>query len=180
MEIESEGKSRVDVSVVFPAYNERENLENAVSKTVKILQGITNSYEIIIAEDGCTAGTGMLAARLASESAYVKHIHKSKRLGRGLALKNAFTKSKGRILYMDVDLASGIEQLGALIEAIRNGCDFATGSRMLSASKVERSLSRQLTSKSFNFMARAFLGSKVSDHQCGFKAARRGSFGDSG
>jgi glycosyltransferase involved in cell wall biosynthesis len=174
MEKRWEGRNGVDVSVVFPAYNERENLENAVSKTVKVLQGIAGSYEIIIAEDGSTDGTDLLAARLASESTFVKHIHRSKRLGRGLALKNAFTKSKGKILiYMDVDLATDIEQLGALIEAIRSGYDFATGSRMLSASKVERSMSRQLTSKSFNFMARTFLRSKVADHQCGFKAAKR-------
>jgi hypothetical protein len=170
-------KREVEVSIVFPAYNELDNLENAVKRTVEALRHITDSYEIIIAEDGSTDGTDRVAARLANESPFIRYIHGASRLGRGLALKNAFTKSKGRILiYMDVDLATGIGQLGALIEAVRNDCDFATGSRMLSASKVKRSFSRQLASKSYNFMAKAFLGSKVADHQCGFKAARRDAF----
>ena len=174
MKTKPNDKMEVDVSVIFPAYNEKENLENAVRRTIQTLRDITDSYEIIIAEDGSTDGTDRIAARLAGESPCIVHIHRDYRLGRGLALKNAFKESKGRILvYMDVDLATGVAQLRALIEAVRKDYDFATGSRMLPASKVTRSLSRRITSRSYNFMARAILGSKVADHQCGFKAAKR-------
>jgi hypothetical protein len=44
---------------------------------------------------------------------------------------------------------------------------------MLSESNVERSGTRHIASKTYNFMVRALLGSKVKDHQCGFKAFRR-------
>jgi len=176
MKTKTDNKKEIDVSIVFPAYNEKENLENAVRRTIQALEKIIDSYEIIIAEDGSTDGTDRIAARLASESPFIRHIHRDKRLGRGLALKNAFSESKGGILvYMDVDLATSIGQLKVLIEAVSEDYDFATGSRMLPASKVNRSLSRQITSKSYNFMARAILGSKVADHQCGFKAAKRGA-----
>lgn len=174
MKTKLEGKNKVEVSLVFPACNERENLENAVRKTSQALEEITNSYEIIIAEDGSTDGTDRIAARLSNEHPFVRHIHRDKRLGRGLALKNAFAQSNGRILvYMDVDLATDIGHLRALIESVKGDCEFATGSRMLPESRVSRSLSRQIASKSYNFMVRSFLGSKISDHQCGFKAARR-------
>lgn len=164
----------VDVSIVFPAYNERENLENAVRKTVQALEEITDSYEIMIAEDGSTDGTDRIASRLSDENPFIRHIHGDKRLGRGLALKNAFSKSNGRILvYMDVDLATSIGHLRTLIESVREDYDFATGSRMLPESKVSRSLSRQMASKSYNFLVRSFLGSKVADHQCGFKSWKR-------
>lgn len=164
----------VEVSVVFPAFNERDHLEDAVRKTIQVLDGVTESYEIIIAEDGSTDGTDGIAARLSAEHAFVRHIHSDKRLGRGLALRKAFSKSKGRILvYMDVDLATRVGDLGMLIESVKKDCDFATGSRMLRESKVTRSLSRQIASKSYNFMVRTFLGSKVADHQCGFKSWRR-------
>jgi glycosyltransferase involved in cell wall biosynthesis len=164
----------VDVSVVFPAYNEKSNLEKAVARTMQVLDNIARSYEIIIAEDGSTDGTDAMAARLSAEHALVRHIHSDKRLGRGLALRRAFLKSKGRILvYMDVDLATRIADLGALIGSVRKECDFATGSRMLRESRVTRSISRKLASKSYNLMVRIFLGSKVSDHQCGFKSWRR-------
>lgn len=174
MKTKLEDRKEVEVSLVFPAYNERENLENAVTRTIQALEKITDSYEVIIAEDGSIDGTDRIAARLSSEYRFMKHIHRDKRLGRGLALKNAFAESNGRILvYMDVDLATSIGHLRTLIESIRNDYDFATGSRMLPESVVSRGLSRQIASKFYNLMVRSFLGSKILDHQCGFKAARR-------
>jgi glycosyltransferase involved in cell wall biosynthesis len=169
-----EDGKEIEVSLIFPAYNEGENLENAVRRTAQALEDITDSYEIILAEDGSTDGTDRIAARLSRECPFVRHIHGDKRLGRGLALKNAFAESNGRILvYMDVDLATSIGHLGTLIESVRKNYDFATGSRMLPESKVTRSLSRQIASKCYSLMVRSFLGSKISDHQCGFKAAKR-------
>jgi glycosyltransferase involved in cell wall biosynthesis len=165
----------VEVSVVFPAYNEVNYLEPAVEKTAQTLEEFTRSFELIIAEDGSTDGTAERSEELAKRYAFVKHIHGEKRLGRGTALNNAFKQSSGRILaYMDVDLATNIEQLKSLIKAVEEeGFDFAVGSRLLSESKVERSRTRQITSKSYNFLVRVILGSKLKDHQCGFKAFKR-------
>jgi glycosyltransferase involved in cell wall biosynthesis len=165
----------VEVSVVFPAYNEVNYLEPAVEKTAQTLEEFTRSFELIIAEDGSTDGTAERSEELAKRYAFVKHIHGEKRLGRGTALNNAFKQSSGRILaYMDVDLATNIEQLKSLIKAVEEeGFDFAVGSRLLSESKVERSRTRQIASKSYNFLVRVMLGSKLKDHQCGFKAFKR-------
>ena len=165
----------VKVSVVLPAHNEVDNLEAAVTKITKALNEYADAYEIIIAEDGSTDGSDKKAAALSESLPVVKHIHSKKRLGRGRALKNAFQKSSGEILvYMDVDLATDMRQLKELIDSIeKEGYDFATGSRMLPESNVERSGTRNIASKTYNFMVRAVLGSKVKDHQCGFKAFRR-------
>jgi glycosyltransferase involved in cell wall biosynthesis len=175
MEEEPSQGCLVEVSMVLPAYNEANKLEIAVEKVMEALEEFADSYEIIIAEDGSTDGTDKVAAALSERYPLVKHLHGEKRLGRGAALKNAFKKSSGKILvYMDVDLATDIGQLKSLVRAIEEeGCDFAIGSRMLSESKVERSRTRQITSKSYNFLVRAMLGSNVKDHQCGFKAFRR-------
>jgi hypothetical protein len=76
---------------------------------------------------------------------------------------------------MDVDLATSVGHLRTLIESIKEGYDLVTGSRMLSESRVTRSLSRKITSNFYNLMVRTLLGSKVKDHQCGFKSWRRGA-----
>ena len=96
-------------------------------------------------------------------------------MGRGTALKNAFRQSSGRVIvYMDLDLATDLKALKPLVEAISvEGYDFSTGSRMLPESKVERSLRRSISSKTYNFLVRRMLGSKLRDHQCGFKAFKR-------
>ena len=175
MNAEIRVKGSVKVSVVFPAYNEAASLEAAVEKVIQALKEFTNSYEIIIAEDGSMDGTDRLADALAEKYSFVKHIHREKRLGRGAALKNAFKQSRGEVLvYMDLDLATDLVHFKSLVDAVElEGYEFATGSRMLSESNVERSGTRNLASKTYNFMVRALLGSKVKDHQCGFKAFRR-------
>ena len=134
----------VQVSVVFPAYNEVNYLYPAVEKTSQALNQFTNSYEIIIAEDGSVDGTAERAEEIAQKYPYVRHIHREKRLGRGTALKNAFKQSRGQVLvYMDLDLATDLKALKPLVEAITvEGYDLSTGSRLLPQSRVERSLRR--------------------------------------
>jgi len=165
----------VGVSVVFPAYNEINYLDSAVQKTSQTLNEFTSSYEIIIAEDGSSDGTAERSEELAQKYPHVRHIHREKRLGRGIALKNAFKQSNGKVIvYMDLDLATNLRALRPLVEAITvEGYDFSTGSRMLPKSKVERSLRRSISSKTYNFLVRHMLGSKLRDHQCGFKAFKR-------
>ncbi|MCL2477345.1 dolichyl-phosphate beta-glucosyltransferase [Candidatus Bathycorpusculum sp.] len=165
----------LQVSVVLPAYNEATYLPIAVEKTTETLNSFTSAYEIIIAEDGSTDGTAECAEELTQKYPCVRHIHRPQRLGRGMALNNAFAQSRGEVLaYMDLDLATDLKYLKPLIEAISvEGYDFATGSRMMPQSKANRTLSRDLSSQSYNFLVRHMLGSKLKDHQCGFKAFKR-------
>jgi len=173
---EMKRKIPLEISVVFPAYNEVNGLEKAVLETRRFLEGITDSFEIIIAEDGSTDGTDILASALSKKYPNVKHLHSDIRLGRGRALKKAFRASKGRILvFMDVDLATDLRCLKPLIESVEEGYDFVTGSRMLRESIVERSFLRRLASTVYNLMVRLLLGSDLKDHQCGFKAFKRES-----
>ena len=168
-------ENKTAVSVVLPAYNEAEKLEGAVSQIGQALNEAKYVYEIVIAEDGSTDGTAERAEELTQKHAFVRHIHRDKRLGRGTALNNAFKQCNGEVLvYMDLDLATNLKSLEPLVDAITvEGFDFSTGSRMLPQSKVERSLRRSISSKSYNFLVRVMLGSKVRDHQCGFKAFKR-------
>jgi hypothetical protein len=163
------------VSVVLPAYNEAKELETTVEKVSQTLKKTDYTYEIVIAEDGSTDGTAELSEQLTKKYQFVRHIHREKRLGRGTALNNAFRQCRGQVLvYMDLDLATDLKSLRPLIDAIVLECyEVSTGSRMLPESKVERSLRRSISSKSYNFLVRHMLGSKVKDHQCGFKAFKK-------
>lgn len=163
------------ISLVLPAYNEASRLEETVNLTSKALQEITPSFEIIIAEDGSSDGTDIIARRLAKKYDYVQHLHSDSRQGRGRALNRAFKSASGEVLcYIDVDLATDMSHLKELIESIYvEEYDFATGSRMMPQSKVKRSLKRGVASQGFNILVRIFLHSKIYDHQCGFKAFKR-------
>jgi len=164
----------VEVSIVLPAYNEAKRIEDTVERTAAALREISSSFEIIIAEDGSKDGTDRICELLARKYDFVKHLHSNDRQGRGRALNRAFRSSTGNILgYIDVDLATDMKHLLELIQYIRDGYDFATGSRMLPQSNVKRPFKRGFASKGFNFLTRLMLGSKLYDHQCGFKSFRR-------
>jgi glycosyltransferase involved in cell wall biosynthesis len=164
----------VEVSIVLPAYNEAKRIEGTVERTAKTLREITSSFEIIIAEDGSIDGTDKICESLAKKHDFVIHLHSDERQGRGRALNRAFCSSSGEILgYIDTDLATDMKHLHELIQSILDGYDFATGSRMLPDSNVKRPFKRGFASKGFNFLTRLMLGSKLYDHQCGFKSFRR-------
>ncbi|MGA2385662.1 MAG: dolichyl-phosphate beta-glucosyltransferase [Candidatus Bathyarchaeia archaeon] len=172
---ETAAEAKVTVSIVLPAYNEADKLDGAVEKVSQALKDAGYRFEIVIAEDGSTDGTAERAEELTQKYPFVRHIHREKRLGRGTALNNAFRQCNGEVfVYMDLDLATDLKALKPLVDAITvEGFDLSTGSRMLPESKVERSLRRNISSKSYNFLVRRMLGSKVRDHQCGFKAFKR-------
>lgn len=163
-----------EISMVLPAYNESGRLEKTVGRTAGALEAI-GTFEIIIAEDGSRDGTDRIASGLAGKYPYVKHLHSDERLGRGRALTRAFKMARGDVLaYIDVDLATDMSHLSTLINSIsKDGYDFSTGSRMLPESSVRRPLKRGIASRGFNFLTRTLLGSKLHDHQCGFKAFSR-------
>jgi glycosyltransferase involved in cell wall biosynthesis len=166
---------QLDCTVVLPAINEADIIEQTVKKISQALKTCGCTYEIIIAEDGSTDGTDKKADELSQNLSYVRHLHNDKRLGRGKALSNSFRQSNGNVLiYMDVDLATDLKYLSQLIRAVTvEGYLLATGSRVLSQSKAKRTFTRNFVSKVYNSLVRLFLKSKVKDHQCGFKAFQR-------
>jgi glycosyltransferase involved in cell wall biosynthesis len=166
----------IEVSLIVPAYNEVTGLERAIATADAEVSKIAASYEIIVAEDGSSDGTNELARRLSETNRTVRHLHNDERLGRGKALTRAFWESRGAILaYMDVDLSTDMSSLRPLIDSIREGWDICTGSRMIQGSLVKRSMTRKLSSWTYNQMIRILFDTGVHDHQCGFKAFNRRS-----
>lgn len=174
--MEKTDENQMDVSIILPAYNEAARIEQTVGEIIEALREISLHYEIIIAEDGSTDGTDKIASQLSAKYPFIIHIHNDKRLGKGRALAQASKKSRGGIIvYMDVDLATNLKHLKDLIQIIREGYDFATGSRYLPDSKIERSLLRLMASKIYNSIIRLLFRTGIKDHQCGFKAFDRTS-----
>ena len=162
------------VSLVIPAYNEESNLETCVKEAVKALDALGEGYEIIIAEDGSRDSTLEIAEKLASKNKRIRILHSGKRLGRGESLKRAIRSARGRIVaYIDSDLATSLKHLKPLLEGVENGAAISTGSRLLPQSTTTRSQTRDIASKGYNLLVRLLLRSRLSDHQCGFKAFNR-------
>jgi hypothetical protein len=169
--------SDVEVSVVLPAYDEEDTIEGTVRVSLETLAGFLpeGSFEVIVAEDGCSDRTPEIADRLAREDPRVRHVHSDERLGRGGALERAFEAARGETLvYYDTDLATDMSHLEELVESIRTeGYDVATGSRRIPGARQPRETERGVASDGYNTLVRLVLRSSLRDHQCGFKAFDR-------
>jgi glycosyltransferase involved in cell wall biosynthesis len=159
-----------EITVIIPVYNDRDSLEIAIPRSIEMLGTITSGFEIIVAEDGSHDGSAECVHAYATRDKRVRLLHSDTRLGRGKALTRAISEAKGAIVcYYDVDLATDMHHLPELIAAVRNGAAISTGSRLMPASDIVRTRRREIASRSYNFLVRSLLGSRVYDHQCGFK-----------
>ncbi|MBI2620375.1 MAG: glycosyltransferase family 2 protein [Ignavibacteriales bacterium] len=163
------------VNVTIPVYNEAKALPSSISTLHGFLQKHGRfDWEIVIANNASTDHTLEVAHELAKNYSGVRVVHLDQK-GRGRALTKAWSESQADILsYMDVDLSSNLYAFPPLIEALLGGgFEIAIGSRLLKASTTRRSFRREVISRSYNLLVKAFFLTKFSDAQCGFKAITR-------
>ncbi len=166
--------AQLDVEVVVPVYNERPALEGSIRRLHGFLAtSLPFSWQIVIADNASTDGTLAIAHRLSYELAGVEVLHLPEK-GRGRALRRAWSDSSASVLcYMDVDLSTDLTALLPLVAPLLSGhSDIAIGTRLHRDARVQRSLRRELISRSYNRLLRLALQARFSDAQCGFKAIR--------
>jgi glycosyltransferase involved in cell wall biosynthesis len=170
----AEGARPTDLDVVVPVYNEAHVLADSVRTLRSYLDTRLPIPSVItIADNASTDGTGAIADDLAQtlDGVRARHID---RKGRGLALRTAWSASQAAVVaYMDVDLSTDLDALLPLVAPLLSGhSDLAIGTRLAAGARVERSLKREVISRSYNHIVRAALHVRFSDAQCGFKAVR--------
>lgn len=159
------------IVIAVPACNEAKNLRKGVETLLKEAPKLGEDFRIVIAEDGSTDGTDIIAQELEQTYKQVTHLHSPHKLGKGLALKRAFNKVDGDIYaFIDSDLATDMKFFSKLINSIREGNDLALGSRYLEGAEAHRAVLRELPSKIYNTLIRLLFKDNVLDHQIGFKA----------
>jgi glycosyltransferase involved in cell wall biosynthesis len=162
------------INLTIPVYNEEVQLRNSIRKLHAFLTvAIPCSFEIVIANNASTDGTREISNCLSLEYSNVHALHLTMK-GRGRALKRAWTESSADILsYMDVDLSTDITYFPGLIQLLNQGADISIGSRLSPESKVARGIKREVISRGYNILLKAFFSTSFPDAQCGFKAITR-------
>jgi glycosyltransferase involved in cell wall biosynthesis len=170
-------ESLVRVDVVIPVYNEERDLESGVTRLREFLkENCPYRWRIVVADNASRDRTLEIAEELSRRwPGEVGFIHLDKK-GRGRALRRAWLDSDADVVsYMDVDLSTGLDAFLPMIEPLAKGeVHVATGSRLLPQSRIQRSLSREFISRTYNLIVKLMFPFKhFSDAQCGFKACTR-------
>ena len=163
-------KNNLSVSLFVPVYNEEKIIEGNIMKIEEKLKSITDNYELTIVDDTSKDKTAEICKKIAKKK--IKYIRfdngPSRRENLAVAMKKA---KKEIIVYIDSDLATNLRHLEDLIKKIEHN-DIVIGSRY-SGIKAKREFSRKIMSILYNHFLKFYLGSKINDHQCGFKAFRK-------
>jgi glycosyltransferase involved in cell wall biosynthesis len=121
------------LSVVMPAYNERETIEEIVARVLAVPLRI----ELIVVDDGSTDGTRDILSRLQQQHGFTL-VLQERNQGKGAALRRGFEEVSGDVVVIqDADLEYSPEEYPALIELICQGrADVVYGSRFLGRHRV--------------------------------------------
>ena len=162
----------MDVSIILPAHNERENLEPLLVELQQSLDATGRSYEIIAIDDGSIDGTGDLLKDLAARTPELKVLRFRQNYGQSAAFDAGFRHAAGRIVAtMDADGQNDPADLPRMIELIdRDGYDFVIGYR---EHRQDGLLLRRIPSRVANFIIRRVTGTRVGDLGCSLKVYRR-------
>lgn len=162
---------QVTLSIVIPAYNEAERLLPTLAAFAVAVSGLSESWELIISDDGSRDNTAELARALGwANLRVIAH----ENTGKGGAVRRGVLASRGTlVLFADADNSTPIEELPRLIAAVRAGAHIAVGSRAGGgAVEAGKSVLRRVVSGTLRGITRATTQVRLRDTQCGFKLFR--------
>ncbi len=158
----------INVSIIIPVYNEKDNLEILVEEIRSVMAGCEGSYEVIFVDDGSTDGTGEILRELCRRFSEVKAIFFRRNFGQSAAMAAGFDFCKGEVVIsMDGDLQNDPKDIPKLIAKIREGYDVVNGWRK---SRKDPFLSRRFPSLIANKLIGWITGVKVHDYGCSMRA----------
>lgn len=167
-------RETVDLSVIVPFKDESERLPRTLSAILAFFNGRGGRYEIILVDDGSVDDTlAAIKPFLRPEVVVLRH---AKNQGKGAAIRTGILFATGRrLLFMDADLSTPIEEIDALNRALDEGFSVAIGSRCAPGAHVreKQPSHRVLIGKIGNALIRLVLGLPYADTQCGFKLFTR-------
>ena len=159
------------LSIVLPAYNEAENVEQAVSHVSEVAQTLDRDYEIILVNDGSTDRTGEIGRELEKGVPNFRLVEHYPNRGYGGALQAGFEAAeKGLIAFYPGDAQFNFGEITRLLEQLEEDeADIVCGYRV---DRQDNAI-RRLNAWGWNFVVRLLFGYLCRDIDCGFKLFRR-------
>ncbi|MDV6033247.1 MAG: glycosyltransferase [Phycisphaera sp. RhM] len=159
----------VSLSLVIPAYNEEEVIEQAIDEATVALSQLVSDFEIIVVDDGSTDDTAAIVAAVAECNSHLRLLKHDSNEGYGAALRNGFAAAKNELIaFTDADCQFDLSEIDSFL-LLAKRYDAVCGYRI---DRKDTKL-RCFYSLIYNWIVRLLLGIRVRDVDCALKVFRR-------
>jgi glycosyltransferase involved in cell wall biosynthesis len=168
---ESVTRSKLEVSIVIPVFNEAENILPLYAALKSALVELRRTWEVIFVDDGSTDTTYALLKQLNDQGEMLRIIRLRRNFGQTAAMAAGFDHASGEIVVaMDGDLQNDPTDIVRLLEKLDEGYDVVSGWR---ANRQDGFWLRRLPSHIANRLISRTTGTWLHDYGCTLKAYRR-------
>ena len=158
----------LDLSVVVPLYREEENVDHAVAELLEVLDGMPESAEVILVDDGSPDATGAMAMAWHERDPRVRVIQFRRNFGQTAAISAGFRHARGRVVVlMDGDQQNDPHDLPRLLAKMDEGYDVVSGWRK---DRKDKLLMRRVPSMLANRLISRITRTELHDYGCTLKA----------
>ena len=157
----------------MPCLNEAETLATCIQKAQKAIEHGGLAAEIIVADNGSTDGSQVIAKELGARVVPVA------RKGYGSALIGGINAARGRFVVMgDADDSYDFTAIAPLIDKLRDGCDLVVGNRFMGGieSGAMPWSHRWVGNPVLTLISRIFFHTPVGDMHCGLRGFRKDAY----
>jgi dolichol-phosphate mannosyltransferase len=159
--------------ILIPTYNEAESIVGLLNKLALFREDEKLAIDVLVIDDNSPDGTAEIVDNL--HLPWVKIMRRAKKSGLGAAYRSGFTQvlagnTYSQIVTMDGDSSHRVEDLKAMIEAIKPGKSIVLGTRWIPGGGVVNwPKSRQLLSKTGTRYAKFALKMDLNDLTGGYR-----------
>ena len=164
----SETAEQPEISIVVPIFNEESSLHHLVSELMRVLS--TESFELVLVNDGSSDSTGDILQDLASRHPEVVVVELSRNFGQHAAVIAGFSMVRGDfVVTLDADLQNPPEEIPRLLGELRAGHDVVGSVR----EDRHDPWVRKKVSSLVNTVTTASIGVGMRDYGCMLRAYSR-------
>jgi len=167
--VSGQTEAKIDYSFVIPVKDEEATLSELCGR-IREQFGSEIRVEIIFVDDGSTDRSWREIKRLSEENrGVVRGLRFRRNAGKAAALTAGFRASRGRIIFtMDADLQDDPKEVHRFLAKLAEGYDLVSGWKRVRHDPWHK----VLPSRVFNWMLSTLSGTRLHDHNCGFKCYR--------
>ena len=164
----------MDISLIVPVYNEKENLPLLMDAINAALIPLKKKWEVIFVDDGSKDGSlDVLEGLVKQYPKSVRVVVFRRNFGQTAAIAAGIDHSQGEIIILlDADLQNDPADIPMLLDKLDEGYDLVSGWRK---DRKDNRLTRTIPSNMANGLISRVTGVHLHDYGCTLKAYRRQS-----